>query len=216
MLFFSFFNPDSRAYETLRTDPPEVNISPGLSPQAQSPVAASPGTTAMAAAASPVGLRPDEAETGVALRTLQPLYFQPGFLVGQGLLVLGFLGAGLWLRRRDRLAADQGHALRRRELKAVDGFLSTMDAAASRHDAATFFFSARQALQHCLGWRWNTAPAAVTVAEIDAHLGGDGENVRRVFALADQLAYSSGESIDADFPAWKKTVHQLIKQAETL
>jgi hypothetical protein len=59
-------------------------------------------------------------------------------------------------------------------------------------------------------------PGAVTAAEIDTHLNGSGENVRQVFALADQLAYSGHESIEAEFTAWKQTVHQLVKQAETL
>ena len=161
-------------------------------------------------------MRSDEVETGAALRTLRPLYFQPGFLLGQSALALAFIGSGFWLRRRALFAADQGRVKRRQELQAVDGFLAQMDEAANHHDAATFFLSARQALQHCLAWRWNMTPGAVTVAEIDTHLNGSGENVRQVFALADQLAYSDHESIEADFTAWKQTVHQLVKQAETL
>ena len=148
--------------------------------------------------------------------TLQPLYFQPGFLVSQGILVLAFIGSGFWRRQRTLFAADQGRVKRQSELQAVDGFLAQMDRAAAQRDAATFFLSARQALQHCLAWRWNMAPAAITGAELDAHLNGGGENFRNVFALADQLAYSAGESIDTDFATWRKTVHQLVKQAETL
>jgi len=43
-------------------------------------------------------------------------------------------------------------------------------------------------------------PTAITLAEIDTRLNGDDENVRRVFALADELAYSGDAAIDADFP----------------
>jgi hypothetical protein len=214
-LSFSFFNPETRKYEVVRTNPPMVDIAPGSFPSVQGSVAAS-NEVANSTPATPVGLRPDEVERGVALRTLQPLYFQSGFLIGQAFLALGFLGSGIWLRRRDRLAADQHRVMRREQFKAVDGFLRTMDAAASRQDAAVFFGSARQALQHCLGPRWGMAPAAVTVAEVHSHLNGKGENVRRVFDLADQLAYSSGEDIHADFIAWKTAVHQLVKEVETL
>jgi len=91
-----------------------------------------------------------------------------------------------------------------------------MDSAANQRDASTFFLSARQALQHCLASRWKMTPAAITLAEIDTRLDENGENVRRVFALADELAYSGDASIDVDFPAWKQTVHQLVKETETL
>jgi hypothetical protein len=213
-LSFSYFNPESRHYVTLRTDPPAVDITGSATPLAQSPAVNAPVVAASAPTTD--GLRADEPITGPALRTLRPLYFQPGFLAGQGALALGFLGSGFWLRRRDRLASDTRLIQKNRELGAAHGFLGEMDAAAGRHDAPAFFLSARQALQHSLGWRWNIAPAAVTTAEVERHLNGKGENVRRVFDLADQMAYAHDESIEADFGVWRKTVHQLVKQAETL
>ena len=215
-LSFSFFNPESRQYETLLANTSVVDISPGASPVAGSPAITPPSVASTPAPVPVDGLRSDEVETGMALRTLRPLYFQPGFLLGQSFLALAFIGSGFWLRRRALFAADRGRVKRQHELQAVDGFLAQMDVAANQHDAATFFLSARQALQHCLAWRWNMTPGAVTAAEIDTHLNGRGENVRQVFALADQLAYSDHESIEADFTAWKRTVHQLVKQAETL
>ena len=215
-LSFSFFNPDSRRYETLRSDPPAVDITPGTTPVEQNPVAATPLAAAAPALSPADGLQPDEVETGSHLSTIQPLYFQPAFLLGQGVTALGFLAAGIWVRRRDRLAADPNQLRRRQNTKAVEECLHTMDAAAVRHDAPTFFAAARKALQHCFGPRWNIAPEAVTTAEIQAHLNGNGENARRVFDLADQLTYSSGEIIEADFGAWKETVHQFVEHAENL
>jgi hypothetical protein len=215
-LSFSFFDPESRRYETLRSEPPVVNIAPSRGPLAQNPVATSATTPATPTSSPRDGLLPDEVETGSRLNTLQPLFFQPGFIIGQSMLALGFLAVGLWTRRSDRLAADPVQMRRRQDSKTVEKYLNTMDAAAIQHDAPTFFVAARQALRHCLGPRWNIAPAAVTVAEIETHLNGKGENARRVFELADQLTYSSGEAIEADFGAWKDTVHQLVEQAEKL
>jgi hypothetical protein len=218
---FSFFNPDSRRYETVQTAPVAVDIAPGANP---APPSGGPVVMPSVAAATPPpapapvdsnGLRPDEPETGASVRTLQPLYFQPGFLAGQGALALGFLAAGVFMRRRERLAADQGRIRRNRELKAADGFLAQMDAAARGGDAAGFFSFARQALQHSLAWRWGMAPGAVTVAEIDAHPNEGGENIRRVFALADEVAYAGGAAVEVDFPAWQKAVHQLVRQVES-
>jgi hypothetical protein len=215
-LSFSFFNPESRTYGTLRSEPPVVDIAPGAGPVAQNSATASSTPPAIPTSSPTDGLRPDEVETGSRLNTLQPLFFQPGFLIGESLLALGFLAAGLWIRQSERLASDPVQMRRQQDSKAVEEFLNTMDAAAIQHDAPTFFVAARQALQHCLGPRWNIAPAAVTTADIEAHLNGKGENARRVFDLADQLTYSTGEAIDADFGAWKDTVHQLVEQAENL
>jgi hypothetical protein len=225
-LAFTFFNPDSRRYETLRTAPETVDIAPAANPApppsggpvvmpsiALSPTSI-PSPTLPAVDSS--GLRPDEPEAGALLATLQPLYFQPTFLLGQGVLALGFLGAGVWLRRRDRLAGDVVRIRRDRELKAVDGFLAQMDSAARQGDAGGFFLAARQALQHCFAWRWQMAPGAVTIAEVDEHLGEGGENVRRVFALADEVAYSGGAGVEVDYAAWRKAVHQIVRKAETL
>jgi hypothetical protein len=212
---FSFFNPETRQYETLNTQPPAVEIAPGA--VATATPASSPKPDSNPAPAAPSnGLRPNMTETGLAVRTLTPLYFQPSFLVAQATLALAFVGAGFWLRRNDQLANDPTRARRREELKAVDAFISQMEFAAKQQDAATFFASARQALQYALASKWKMNPAAITLAEIDARLNGDGENVRRVFALADEFAYSGNAAIDADFPAWIKTVRHLVKQSENL
>ena len=210
-LTFSFFNPETRQYETLHSSVPMIDVAPGSvaantpAPQPDSIAAASPAPAAN-------GMRPNMTEAGVTIRTLRPLYFQPGFLLAQSTLALAFIAAGFWLRRNEQFAADPGRSQRRHELKAVDAYLAQMDSAANHRDAATFFSAARQALQYSLASKWKMAPAAITLAEIDARMDSEGENVRCVFALADELAYSGGADIDADFPAWKETVHHLIKQ----
>jgi hypothetical protein len=214
---FSYFNPETRQYETLYTQPSAVEIAPSANPVATATPASAPNQTAAATPAAPAnGLRPDMTETDVAVATLRPLYFQPGFVVSQAIIALAFIGAGFWMRRNEQFASDPARIKRHQELKAVDGFLAQMDSAAKQRDAATFFFSARQALQHALAWRWKMNPGAITLAEIDAHMNGEGENIRRVFALADELAYSGNAAIEADFASWKQAVHQLIKETETV
>jgi len=216
-LTFSFFNPDSHQYETLHTDPPVVAVSPSANPLPSASSAANPPSVASTAPPAPVdGLRPDEAETGAGIATLRPLYFQPAFALAQGILALAFVGAGVWLRRHQQFASDQERIRRSQELKAVAGFLAQMDAAAARRDAPFFFGFARQALQHALAWRWHMTPAAVTAAEIETHLKGGNENILRVFALADEAAYSGIESAALDFNAWQQTVHQIVQETATL
>jgi hypothetical protein len=215
---FSYFNPETGRYEELHTVAINVEFEPGSAPVAATNPVAPPTQPATAAtpAPAPVGLRPDMTEAGTTIRTLRPLYFQPEFLLAQAALALAFVGAGFGLRFNRQFASDPTRIKRHQELKAVDALLAQMDSAANQQDAATFFSSARQALQHALASRWKMTPRAITLAEIEKHSTSGNENLRQVFALADELAYSGGAGIDADFSAWKQTVHQLIKQTETV
>jgi hypothetical protein len=213
---FSYFNPETSRYEELHTIAINVEVQPGSAPT----VAAATPSPATQPATNPrapaIGMRPDMTESGVAIRTLRPLYFQHGFLVAQAALALAFIGSGFWLRRANQLASNPALLKRREELKAVDSFLNKMDSAASQQDAATFFFSARQALQHALASRWKMTPGAITLAEIEKHSPHPDENLRQVFALADEFAYSGNAAVDPDYPAWKQTVRHLIHHTETI
>jgi hypothetical protein len=91
-----------------------------------------------------------------------------------------------------------------------------MDASSTAGDAARFFQSARVALQQKLAEQWHLAPASITIAEIDARLNGEGGEIRRIFALADQAAYSGQHLSTADFNQWKEIVHELTKHTEAL
>jgi hypothetical protein len=94
--------------------------------------------------------------------------------------------------------------------------LAEMDAAAMEQNAASFFQAARGALQHSLAARWHVAPASITMADLDARLNGDGTGLRRLFALADQAAYSRQPLSPADFQQWKETVRDQLNHTEAL
>jgi len=215
-LAFSFFNPDTRRYETKLAAPSSVEVSPapggGLAAAA---LASNPGPTA-AGEPSRDGLRPDHVETGGTVATLHPLCFQPWFVGSQSALVLSFAGGLIFLRRRERRANDTNGAQQREALCAISSCQAEMDAASIAGDAARFFQSARVALQQKLAATWNVAPASITIAEIDARLNGEGGEIRRVFALADQAAYSGQHLKTEDFKEWKETVCNQIKHLEAL
>ena len=79
-------------------------------------------------------------------------------------------------------------------------------------------FSNPRALRCSRGWprRWHVAPASITIAEIDARLNGEGGEIRRIFALADQAAYSGQHLSTGDFQQWKEIVCNQIKHTEAL
>jgi hypothetical protein len=214
-LAFSFFNPDTRRYEIEKTTPLSVEVAPTP--------AGSLATTAVSATsltpASPPprdGLRPDRVETGGTVATLRPLYFQPLFVSAQSTLVLGFAGGLIFLRRRERRAQDADGARRREASGAIGHCLAEMEAASAAGDSLRFFQSGRAALQQKLATRWHVAPASITIAEIDTRLNGDSAEIRRIFALADQAAYSGQHLTMAYFQQWKETIHDQLKDTEAL
>jgi len=215
-LAFSFFNPDTRQYETKLTSPLSIEVSP----------ASAGGLTASAPISSPTptpgiepprdGLRPDHVETDSTVATLLPLYFQPWFVASQSALVLCFAGGLIFLRRQERRANDADGLRQREASSAIASAVAEMDAASTAGDAARFFQSARVALQQKLAEQWHLAPASITIAEIDARLNGEGGEIRRLFVLADQAAYSGQHLTTADFHQWKEVVREQMKHTEAL
>ncbi len=216
-LAFSFFNPDTRRYETKLTAPLSVDVSPaaagGLA-AATTPVSSASPTSAIEASRD--GLRPDHVVTGATVASLRPLCFQPWFVGTQGALVLCLAGGFFALRRHERRANDADGAQRSEASSAIASCLTEMEAASTAGDAARFFQSARIALQHKLAASWHVAPASITIAEIEARLNGEGGEIRRVFSLADQAAYSKQRLSTADFEQWKEVGREQIKQTEVL
>ena len=216
-LAFSFFNPDTRQYETKLTAPLIVGVS-------TAPVGSLATATAPASNVSPIpasnppsdGLRPDHVETGSTVATLRPVYFQTWFVGSQSALVLCFAGGLIFLRRRERRMNDADGARRRVASSAIASCLAEMDAASIAGDAVRFFQCARAALQQRLATRWHVVPASITIAEIDARLNGEGAEMRRIFALADQAAYSGQHLGAGDFQQWKETVRGELNHTEEL
>ena len=216
-LAFSFFNPDTRQYETKLTAPLSVEVS-------TAPAGSLATATAPASNASPIpapkpprdGLCPDHVETGSTVATLRPVYFQTWFVGSQSALVLCFAGGLIFLRRRERRMNDADGARRRVASSAIASCLAEMDAASIAGDAVRFFQCARAALQQRLATRWHVVPASITIAEIDARLNGEGAEMRRIFALADQAAYSGQHLGAGDFQQWKETVRGELNHTEEL
>jgi hypothetical protein len=216
-LAFSFFNPDTRQYETKLTAPLSLEVS-------TAPAGSVATTTAPASNARPIpasnpprdGLCPDHVETGSTVATLPPVYFQTWFVGSQSALVLCFAGGLIFLRRREHRMNDADGARRRVASSAIASCVAEMDAASIAGDAVRFFQCARAALQQRLATRWHVVPASITIAEIDARLNGESAEMRRIFALADQAAYSGQQLGAGDFQQWKETVRGQLNHTEEL
>jgi hypothetical protein len=208
-LNFSFFDPGTRRYETARSSPLSVTVSPAPDVAANEPPPLA--NTAGAPGDEHSGLRPDHALAKTRVDSLIPLYFQPRFLSAPSALALLFGGGWVALRRRERRAKDVQGARDRARLQITHLLLEQMAVAAAGGDPAVFFNSARAALSQSLSARWQVEPEQVTLAEVEARLeGGDRDDVGEILALADEANYSGAELKATDFARWSGIVRRQL------
>ncbi len=210
---FSYFNPETKQYVTRTTAPVAVTIGgSSVAPAASNPVvAAAPAPTPTSAAPpSPssvstpaLELRPNKIEAGSFVSTLKPLYLNPLFLTGQGIPLLALLGGLAFIRRRNHAAHPE--RLRATAVQqAIRQQIQAMDEAIKNQQSSAFFVHARAALQQRFGHQWNMRPETITLADLEAHLGSQNENVRSIFAMADQASYSDLHLGEADLRHWRE------------
>ena len=211
-LRLSFFDPETKRYETRTTSPIPVQIT-----GASANLAAAPAT--MTAPNPPPApptpdLVPNQVEPGSFVATLRPVFTDPWFVAAQGLPLCALAGGLMFIRRRRRFAADPRLARASAAERAVHAQIEAMDQAMRQHDADAFFLSARSALQQRLGERWGTRPETITLAEVNTRLNGEGDAIRPVFEMADRIHYSGQNFGDADYRQWKEIVLTQLKELE--
>src|ERR1700723_243380 len=207
-LSFSYFDPNTKRYETIHSAPLSVRISPSPidSTMTAQQVAASgvPGAVDKRAE----GLKPDHAEVRATLSSLSPPYLQPRYLAIPSLLALAFAGGWLGVRRRSQ-PSEPFRARRRAAAKVNSRVLGQMEAAARARNPTVFFNVARDALQQILAVRWQVPPEEITADEVQSRLSDDAE-IQQLFALADESKYSGGDFRAIDFARWTRTVRQRL------
>jgi hypothetical protein len=208
-LDFSWFDPETRRYETAQTAPLRVAVTAapngGPAVAQNTPLAGgqSPAATGTVAAAAQDGLRPDHVVDGTGAASLVPLSQRPAFIAIPSLLMLAFSGAFFWVgRRRDDTDADAPTALQT--------YQSLLYEAAKSNDPELFFRAGRAALQQACGRTWHIPPATVTLETVEARLGPQG-TAAQVFRLADEASYSNEKLQPCDFRRW----HGLIERQLT-
>lgn len=188
---FNYFSPGKRRYEHAQTRPIRVTVA--ASSLSSLPVPAAPHGLDGAPAAGPLpGLRSDHLPPRATMGELRPLYFRGAFLtLLTGLALLLPVG---WFGARPNPA--------RATSKATARALARLDVAARAGDVLSFFEVARNALLQTLAARWRMPAEQITGTELRARLGTAGEDIERLFAIADEAKYGGGWSSGADLQHW--------------
>ena len=214
-LRFSFFNPETRRYETAHSSSLSVMVAPSAADIAAGETslwAQAAGAPAATPADRPrAGLRPDHPENESHLDSLIPPYFQPRYLGLTSALALLFGGGWVTLSRRERKAQDILRKRERARSEMTHALLERMSAASARGDAAAFLNAARAALQQGLSVRWRLTAEQIGIADVDARLdAADKHDIRQIFALADEANYSGGGLQTADYERWNELVRRQL------
>jgi hypothetical protein len=195
-LEFSFFNPTTRHYERGQTPPIKVTIASSLAGSSLAALSDSTGLNGAGTIGATPGLRADHPTPGNAVSDLRPLYFRGSFLVIP--TTLSLLLAAVWFAaRRDTARARSKTAAR---------VLAQLDAAVRNADSYSFFDAARKGLLHTYAARWQMPVDQITPEALKARLGETGEEVERLFALAEETKYGGKPTGGADLQSWLRLV----------
>jgi hypothetical protein len=204
-LEFSYFNPNTRRYERAQTQPIKVTIAASLASGSLTALSGAQSLNGATATGITHGLRPDHPPTQSWVSELRPLYFQAPFLAIPTTLAL--ILAGSWFAVRPNAA--------RATSKAAERALAQLDAAAQAGDSPSFFEAARTTLLQTFAARWQMPADQITFAELKARLGTTGEDVGRLFALAEEARYSDYQPATTDFQHWLGLIRgQLVGKRE--
>jgi hypothetical protein len=191
-LAFSYFNPNTRRYENAQTPPIKVTIAASL--------ASGSLPNGALTAGSIQGLRPDHPTLQASVSELRPLYFRKPFLAIPTTLAL--ILAGSWFAVRPSAA--------RATSKATELVLAQLDAAARAGNSSSFFETARKTLLQTFALRWQMPADQITFAELKARLGTTGDDVERLFVLADETRYSDYQPVGTDFQRWLSLIRSQL------
>jgi hypothetical protein len=234
-LSFSYFDPNTRRYETVRTLPLAVTITAAAADASMPPAAAD--TTAERGASDASGApdgsgAPDAGEAdqpaavaaglradhpiiaGQRVASLRPLYLRPVFLAIPGLLCFSFAAAWWRLDPRERVRPRRRSAQERALAKAAALSLQRVVSAAAAGDPAGFFLAASNAVREGLAARWQMEPAQVTAAVVAARHPGDTAAILHLLKLADETAYARRLADEPDFARWIEVVRATLQTAE--
>jgi hypothetical protein len=195
-LEFNYFNPNTRRYERAQTPPLKVTIATSLASASLDALTGAQSRNGAATTGATQGLRPDHPPPQYSVSELRPLYFRLPFLAIPTSLAL--ILAGSWFAVRPGAA--------RANSKAAERMLAQLDAAARAGDSSSFFEAARRTLVQSFAARWQMPADQITFAELKARLGTTGEDVERLFVLADEARYSDYQLGDADFTRWLRLI----------
>jgi hypothetical protein len=215
-LTFSYFDPETKTYQTLSSRPIPLTVRPG---------GTLPAPTVALSRADASESAPPARDIVPIKRKLEPapwhgmaLVRSPGFLALQLVPVAVFLSAAFWRRRRDAFESNPRLRRRREVGRKVQKGLEDLRKHASANNSDDFFLAVFRLLQEQIGERLDAPASSITEAVIDERLcpvGAPEEllaRTRELFQMCDQARYApvrSSAQLEALVPRVEKALTDL-------
>lgn len=216
-LRFAYFDPEAHAYRRLMSDAIPLSVRPGAATPV--PVVAAGRSSSEA----PPGLTRDilglKQHLGALTAAGPPWVQQPGFWVVNSLPVLAWVGALIWRRRLDALAADPRRVRQRQARRRIREAWQELRRLAATGPADAFYATLFRLLQEHIGERLDVPPSAITEAVIEEKLRPAGlspelcARLHHLFQLCNQARYAPGAST-MELPALCAEAEEILRQLE--
>ena len=212
---FTFFDPNARAYRTLKSQAVPLGIRPSIS------AAAPPMLTNVAGPATPppaddiIHIRARFEPLAMAS---PPLIQQPWFLALQAIPMVAWIGLFVTRKRKEKLANNPRLRRRREAAARVREGLRELPQLAAARDTEGFFATAFRLLQEQLGARLDMPASGITEAVIEQRLrdGSLAEStlseLHEVFQACNQARYApqrSSEELSSYIPRLEAVLREL-------
>lgn len=165
---FSFFDPESKAYQTLSQAAIPLVVRPAAA--AAAPTVLPTRRSAAESAPAAPDIVPNKQRLGAVAQIAPPLLQQPWFLAAQGVPVLALVSVIAWRRRAENLANNPRLRRQRQVERLVKQGLEELRQHAAANRADEFFAGLFRLLQEQLGERLDLPASAITEAVIDERL----------------------------------------------
>ena len=215
---FSYFDPNTKSYQTLRHSPMPVTVKPAAVAPAPTLAKAGAPSTPPPPARDLLHIKPNLGELAVVTKPLLP---RGWFLALQALPPILFAAALLWRRHAEKIAGNPLLQRRSRTSRLVRNGLQLLRLHASANRSEEFFATLFRLLQEQIGSNLDLPASAITEAVLDERLGSGlasptllGE-LHSLFALCNQARYSP-DSVRQNLSALLPQIESALRALEKL
>ncbi len=200
-LKLSFYNPETKSYQTVSTAPIPVTVTPGTD-ITDEPITETT-TTDTPQDRSENSIQVPHSTLGWLRQSRLDqspwLYPTVGGLVATLLALAGLSVANRKRNSPERLAANA-------QQKEINTHLSETTRAAANNDTQAFFAHAKQAIQYHWASKLGIQPNAVTATDIPD------PDARAIVEMADNLEFSTSSTSDINLKEWKQRLDDALKK----
>lgn len=216
-MLFSYFDPEERAYHTVKSPPIPLTVRPAAAAPTAPTVLANPGASASPARQDILHIKP---RSGILAMPAPPLLRQRGFLAIQCVPVVAWLCLLIWRRQTDALAKDPRRQRQRQVSRLVRAGLVKLPELARQGNASEFFAEVVHLLQEQLGERLDLPATAITEAVLEEKLAPRGappallRQLHELFQACNAARYSPhyrGQELHALVPQVQSVLAELQK-----